>query len=270
MHRQYLHVEGRTTAYFDTAPGRADLPVAALIHGFPLDASMWEAQLRHPPPGWRLIAPDLRGFGGSTDVEASAPSIDDYADDVVDVLRALDIPGAVVAGLSMGGYVTFAILRRAPALVRAIVLADTRAGADSPEAREGRRAMLALLDREGPAGVATQLLPRLLSEHTRQTRPDVESGVRRLTKQQSAQAIRGALVRLMTRPDATSELAGCAVPALVIVGEHDAITPVDEARRLAGGLPDAELAVIPHAGHMANIEQPDAFSSALAAFLARL
>src|ERR687895_167971 len=108
MHRQYLHVGSRTIAYFDTAPEATTLPVMVLVHAFPLAASMWEPQMREAPSGWRLVAPDLRGFGGSSDTDLSNPSIGDYAVDVIDMLRELKVTQAVVAGLPMGGYVSFA------------------------------------------------------------------------------------------------------------------------------------------------------------------
>jgi pimeloyl-ACP methyl ester carboxylesterase len=272
MHRQFVHVGGRTLAYLDSAPGSNGSPAAVLVHAFPLAASMWEPQLRAAPPGWRLLAPDLRGFGGSTapDSDLDHPSINDYASDVIDLLAELGIDRAVVVGLSMGGYVTLATFRRAPALVRGVVLADTRAGADSLEARANRRSLLALLDREGPSGVARDLIPKLLGPFAHLDQPDLEAGLRRLIKQQSAAAIRGAIVRLMERPDSTPLLADIRVPALVLVGQDDSVTPVSEAERLATAIAGAELVVIPRSGHLSSLERPKDFSTALSAFLSRL
>jgi 3-oxoadipate enol-lactonase len=270
MHRQYLHVGSRTIAYYDTAPEAPALPVMVMVHGFPLAASMWEPQLREPPVGWRLLAPDLGGFGGSTDAEVSNPSIADYAVDVIHLLRELDIASAVVAGLSMGGYVSFALIRQAPQLVRALVLADTRAGADTSEGRANRRATLALVDREGSSGVARELPSKYLGQATRELRPDLEASVRRIIKQQSPSAIRGGLVRLMDRPDSTALLATINVPCLVIVGDEDVVTPPDEARRMADAIPAAQLSVIPGAGHLSNLEQPELFGASMSAFLSRL
>lgn len=272
MHRQYVHVDSRTLAYFDSAPGDRSRRVALFVHGFPLGAAMWEPQFKAVPPGWRFLAVDLRGFGGSTidDGDDDVARIDDYATDAIDVLRELEIPRAVVAGMSMGGYVVFAMLRQAPELFDAVVLADTRPGADTLEGRGNRRNMLAVLDREGPSGVARGMIDTLIGKTTALERPEVEPLVRRLIKQQSPAAVRGAIHRMMERPDSSDALATLRVPALIVVGEEDAITPVDDARRMQAAAPKAELVVIPRAGHLSNLEQPEAFNAALAAFLSRL
>ena len=269
MTRQYCHVGSRTIAYLDSAPGARDLRAVVLLHAFPLGASMWEPQLRSVPKGWRLITPDLRGFGGSTS-DNGTPTMDDYAVDVMGLLGELGVGRAVVGGCSMGGYATFALLKRAPDLAIGVVLSDTRMGADSPEGRANRRSMLALVDREGPSGVARDMMPKLLGPTSRQSRQDVEALVRRLIKQQSPQAIRGAIVRMMDRPDAFATLQSVTVPTLIVTGEEDALTPVDDARKMHAAQPKAELVIIPGAGHLANLETPDAFNAVLAGFLARV
>lgn len=272
MARQYLQAAGRTLAYLDSAPGAGPRPTLVLAHAFPLGAQMWEPQLRAMPDGWRLIALDLRGFGGSTDPdpEASFPSLDEYADDVIDLLTGLELDQAVLGGLSMGGYVMLAVMRRAPELARALVLADTRAGADSSEGRAARRGMLALVDREGPQGVAQEMMPKLLGRTTIETNPDAAETVRRLIKGQSPAAIRGAILRMMHRPDATPGLSAIAVPTLVIVGEEDTLTPPAESEVMAGAIAGATLVTIPGAGHLSNLERPDRFNDALMPFLGRL
>jgi 3-oxoadipate enol-lactonase len=189
---------------------------------------------------------------------------------VIDLLRELGIESPVIGGLSMGGYVTFAVLRRLPALARAVVLADTRASADTLEGRANRRSMLALVDREGPSGVARDMMPKLLGATSRDSRPDVEPLVRRLIKQQSPQAIRAAIVRMMDRPDSFATLQSVTAPTLIVTGEEDALTPVDDARKMHASQPKAELVIIPAAGHLANLEAPAAFNAALAGFLARV
>jgi pimeloyl-ACP methyl ester carboxylesterase len=270
MHRQYLHGDTRTIAYYDSAPGDRSSKVAVLLHAFPLAATMWEPQFKAVPSGWRLIAPDLRGFGGSTLEQAESPSIDDYAADVVHLLNELGFASAVIGGCSMGGYAAFAVLRRAPGLARGLVLVDTRGGADNLEARANRRSMLAKVDREGSSGVAQEMIGKLIGPTTIERRPDVQSNIRRLIKQQSAPAIRGAIVRMMERPDSFATLQGVTVPALVVVGQEDTLTPVAESEKLAQTMPNAELVVLPRAGHLSSVEQPEAFNAALAAFLSRL
>jgi 3-oxoadipate enol-lactonase len=267
MTRQYCHLGSRTIAYLDSVPGGQELRTIVLLHAFPLGAGMWEPQIRSIPQGWRLLTPDLRGFGGSTDPDAGAPSMDDYAADVIGLLSELGITRAVVGGCSMGGYATFALLRRAPELVSGLVLSDTRLGADTPEGRANRRSMLALVDREGPSGIARDMMPKLLGPATRETDQTVESTVRRLIKQQSPDGIRRAIQRMMDRADATPIVSSVRVPTLVIVGEDDVLTPAQESQRIVEAIPEARLEIIAGAGHLPNLEQPARFNTVLTEFL---
>ena len=188
----------------------------------------------------------------------------------MDLLQELSVPRAVIGGLSMGGYVALALLQGAPQVIAGLVLADTRATADSPEGRANRRNMLALVDREGPSGVAREMMPKLLGTTTRELNASVEAQVRRLIKQQSPVAIRGAIHRMMHRPDSTALLPLVTVPTLVIVGDEDELTPPDDSQRIAEAVPGATLVTIPAAGHLSNLEQPDAFNAALNGFLTKL
>lgn len=227
---------------------------------------MWERQLALANRGWLVIAPQFRGFDdGHTDPQAD--SIDDYAGDVIDLLDALHVDEAVFGGLSMGGYVAFALLRHAARYVHALILADTKAPADTPEGVEGRKRMIELAGTKGTAAVADDLLPKLLGETTRRTKPSVVDEVRALATANSAAAVAGALRVLMTRPDSTPQLATIHVPTLIIVGEEDTLTPravADEMHHAIGG---SELVVIPRAGHLTNLEEPDAFDAAVSRFL---
>lgn len=271
VHRQYFHLDSRTISYFDSAPMARSARVVVLIHAFPLGAAMWEAQAKALPDGWRLLAPDLRGFGGSTLLEPDDdPMIDDYAADVEDLLRELGVTSAVLGGLSMGGYATLALLRRTPGLASGVVLANTRAGADTTEGRANRRSMLALLDREGPPGIARDMMPKLLGKTTLETRADVEPLVRRLIKQQSPTALRGAVLRMMQRPDSLGVIERVKVPTVIIAGDEDVLTPVEESRKMLAVTDQAELIILPAAGHLTNLEQPAAFNDALRSFLGRL
>jgi pimeloyl-ACP methyl ester carboxylesterase len=231
-----------------------------------MNARMWEPQLSLAANGWRVIAPQLRGMdGGSADPPAT--SMDDHAADVVDLLDALHVEDAVVGGLSMGGYVAFALQRHAPRYIRALVLADTRPQADTPEGVEARKKMLALVREKGPSAVADEMIPKLLGEQTRRTRPDVAERIRDLILSSSAEAIANAITALMTRADATPLLPTIHVPTLIIVGEQDAITPPALSEQMYKDIKGSEYVVIPNAGHMANLEQAEAFNAALARFL---
>ena len=237
-----------------------------LIHGFPLNARMWEPQLALAASGWRVIAPQLRSMdGGSTDQPAT--SMDDHAGDIIDLLDALHVDDAAVGGLSMGGYIAFALFRLAPRYVRALVLADTRPQADTPEGVDGRRKMLALVKEKGPAAVADEMMPKLLGEHTRRTRPDVADRVRSLILASSADAIANAITALMTRVDSSPLLESIHVPTLIMVGEQDTITPPPLSEQMHQAIKGSEYIAIPNAGHLANLEQPDAFNAALVGFL---
>lgn len=271
MTRQYCHIGSRTIAYLDSAPKGAALRTLVLLHAFPIGANLWEPQMRSVPDGWRLITPDLRGFGGSSELDSiSNLSMTDYAEDVRDLLDELHIDRAVVGGASMGGYAAMAFLQTSGDRVDGLVLANTRAGADSPEARANRRNMLAVVDREGPSGVARDMVGKLLGKTTHETQPDLEAFIRRLIKQQSPIAIRTAIQRMMHRPDSMPLLKTTTVPSLVVTGEEDELIPTDESRAMAAALKDSTLVIVPKAGHLANLEQPDAFNSALHAFLAKL
>ena len=272
MVRQYLQLGQRTLAYLDSDPAATDAPVLILAHAFPLGAQMWEPQLKGAFQGWRILSPDLRGFGGSTDErpEDVEPSIDDYADDIASLIREVVKAPVVLGGLSMGGYAAFAVMRRTPALVRALVLADTRAGADSLEGRAARKAMLTLLEREGPQGVAREMMPKLLGQTTREQNPDAEETVRRLIKRHSPNGIRDAILRMMERPDSAPFLPSITIPTLVLVGDEDVLTPPPESEAIAAAVPNASLVRIAGAGHLSNLERPQAFEASIDGFLAGL
>ena len=254
--------------YLEAAPASADRPrgTLLLLHAFPLNARMWEGQLALARTGWRVIAPQLRGFDGGSG-EPPAASVDDYAGDVIDLLDALHVKQAVVGGLSMGGYVAFAMLRHAARYVQGLILADTRAQADTPEGVAGRARMLQLVQDKGPSAVADEMIPKLLGETTRTTRPAVTEQVRSLALASSADAIAGAVRALMTRPDSTPLLSTIHVPTLIVVGDEDTVTPPAASDEMHRAIAGSELVRIAQAGHLSNLEQPDMFTAALAAFL---
>jgi 3-oxoadipate enol-lactonase len=250
------------------APPQGNRPrgTLVLLHAFPLNARMWEPQLALAAQGWRVIAPHLRGFdGGTTDPPAS--TVDDYAGDVIDLLDGLHVEDAVIGGLSMGGYAAFAILRHAPRYVRALILADTRSQADTPEGKAARTRMLQLLAEKGPPAVVEEMIPKLLGASTQASRPEQAERVRALALSNPAEAIAGAIRALMTRPDSTPLLSTIHCPTLIVVGAEDTLTPPALSEEMHRAIAGSQLVVVPGAGHLSSLEQPDAFNSALAAFL---
>jgi len=237
-----------------------------LIHGFPLTPGMWDPQLALADRGWRVIAPELRGFGDGKD-DPLTTSIDDYAGDTIDLLDRLHVKDAVVCGLSMGGYTTFAMFKHAPTYFRAMVLADTKSQGDSPEGVAGRKNMQQLVREKGPGAVADALLPKLFCEATRRDKPEVVDALRKQITGNSVESIVGALTAMMTRPDVTPMLPSIRIPVQVIVGAEDALTPPPLSEQMHTDIPGSELVVIPEAGHMSNLEQPQAFNDALGRFL---
>jgi pimeloyl-ACP methyl ester carboxylesterase len=240
--------------------------VLVLLHAFPLNSTMWDGQRTLASGGWRVLAPDLRGTNGG-DGDPPAASVDDYAGDVIDLLDALHVKDAVVGGLSLGGYVAFALFRLAPTYIRGLILADTRAEADTPQSIEGRKRMLALLDEKGPEAIAADMLPKLLRPATHEKRPDMVQAVRKIILSNSAQSIGSAINALMTRPDSTPLLHKIHVPTLIIVGDEDTATPPAASEKMQTAIAGSELAVIPASGHLSNIEQPETFNRTVASFL---
>lgn len=245
-------------------------PVVVLLHGFPLSKDMWRPQVLALQKDYRVIVPDLRGFGGSSPFDAS-PSLEQMADDVAGLLTALNAHEPVVlGGLSMGGYLALAVARKYPTLLRALILADTRAEPDDAQAKANRDTMIEFARSHNAGDVIDKMMPKLLAEKTRQEKPDVELQVHSVASAQSIDGIIGALKVLRDRPDARSALADIRVPTLVLVGSDDTLTPPTMAESLAAGIAGAKLVKIPGAGHMSNLEEPMAFNAAIEAFLQSL
>jgi len=227
---------------------------------------MWEPQLTLAANGWRILVPELRGFGAGAG-DPPTTSIDDYAGDTIDLLDGLHIETAVICGLSMGGYAALAMFRHAPRYFHAMVLADTKSQGDSAEAVAGRKGMQQLVREKGQAAVADALLPKLVGDTTRRERPDVIEDLRQQITGNSVESIVGALDALMTRPDSTPTLGTIHCPVQILVGDEDAITPPALSEQMHKDIPGSELAIIKGAGHMSNMEQPRLFNDALARFL---
>ena len=247
--------------------GGTGVPVV-FVHGFPHDRTLWTPQLQGLTVQARCFAVDLRGFGETT---ATPPySVDQYADDLAGFMDVLHIERAVIAGLSMGGYVAFAMWRRHAHRVRGLVLANTKAGADTNEAREKRKANMTVAREQGSGAIADAMITGMLGKTTRSKRPDIVNTVHRMMSAASVDGVVGALQAMMDRPDSTGTLATIDVPTVVVTGDEDAIIPIEEARVLHAGIRGSSLEVIAGAGHLSNLERPAAFNHILSEFLARL
>ena len=235
-----------------------------LLHGFPHDRTLWTPQLRAPAAGCRYIAPDLPGFGESD--RLATPSLDTWADGMIALLDTLGVARAIVGGLSMGGYLALACWRRHPERVAGLVLADTRAGGDTPEARTRRVEMQALARTEGAGAIVERMAPGMTGRTTRESRPEVVATLDTMMRRATPDALVDALQVLMDRPDATAALATIAVPTLIPCGDEDVLTPVAESEAMRAAIPGSALEVIRGAGHVSNVEAPSAFNRLLSAF----
>lgn len=251
-------------AYDDVGAG---LPVL-FVHAFPLNRTMWAPQVSALVERCRCIAADLRGFGEST--VCPPYSMEQYADDLVHLLDQVHVPRAVIVGCSMGGYLAFTMWRRHRDRVRALVLADTRAGADSDQALARRRELIEVARTEGSTAIANLQIAGIVGKTTREKQPDTYDAVHRMIAQAPAEGIVGALEAMMLRPDSTPLLAGIDVPTLVVVGEEDALTPEKEARAIHERVPGSRMEVIAQAGHLASLERPASFNHVLTEFLVSL
>ena len=263
----FAEVDGARLHYAEAGSGE---PALVLLHAFPLHSGMWAPQLEGLSSGRRVIAPDLLGFGGSDAPESMYRyTMLGYADLVAGLLDRLGLDRVVLGGLSMGGYVAFAFLRQYPERVSALILADTRAEADTTEAYERRTNQQDQVARIGTTALIEVLLAGLLSDHTKATRLDLVEQVRRLLANPAAGFI-GALEAMKHRPDATDELSAISVPTLVIVGEDDSLSPPEVARDIHERIKGSTLAVLPRAGHLSSLEAAEEFNAAVAGFLGRL
>ncbi len=228
-----------------------------LAHAFPLDHSMWSAQIERFGSQAQVIAPDLRGFG-SSGVTVGTVSMEQMADDLAAILDQLGVVEPVVlAGLSMGGYVAWQFARKYPERLRALVLANTRATADTPEARQGRMNLVEQVLSAGPAVVADAMLPRLFTSESFQRVPGAVEFVRERILLSSPEGIAAALRGLAARPDMSDLLGRLRVPTLAIAGSDDVITPADEMRKMAAAIPQSELVVLNGVGHLTAVEAPN-------------
>ena len=258
----FINVNGIQMAYTDTGAGR---PVV-LIHGYPFNRSLWNEQVAALSGSYRVIAPDLRGFGES-DSSAEVATMNRMAQDVGLLLDHLGIARATLGSLSMGGYVALAFYKQFASRVRALILADTRATPDTEEAKQTRAQQAEKALAEGMAGIADAMLPKLLTPETVSKRPEIVKRVRDMMLKTKPEGAAAALRGMAEREDLTSLLSKITVPTLIIVGAEDAITPVADSEKMNAGIGGSRLVVLENAGHVSNLERTEQFNEALLEFL---
>jgi 3-oxoadipate enol-lactonase len=246
---------------------RGSGPVLLLVHGFPLDHQMWRHQLDGFASEYRVIAPDLRGFGQSI-VTPGVVTMQRFANDLAALLNELEVREPItLCGLSMGGYIAWQFAKLHRQRLGKLVLCDTRAAADTAEAAKARLDNAQKVLAEGPQAIVDGMVARLFAQQTITEQPDLVKAQREIMLGTKPEAIAAALRGLAEREDFSGRLAEFDVPTLVICGEHDAIIPPEEMQSIATGLPKGTFALIAEAGHMAPLEQPAAVNQALRAFL---
>jgi pimeloyl-ACP methyl ester carboxylesterase len=256
------HVRGIEMAYEDEGAG----PALLLLHGYPFNRSLWREQAGFFSESYRVITPDLRGFG-ETSAAGELATMDEMARDVAALLEHLDIRRAVVGGLSMGGYVALSFYRRFPLRVRALVLADTRPQSDTDEARRNRAGQAETILRDGMEAIADGFLAKVLAPATLARQPAIVARVRQMITTTDPQGAAAALHGMAARTDHTDFLPGILAPALILVGSEDQLTPVQDAELMHREIRGSRLEIIEGAAHLSNVEQPAHFNRALADFL---
>lgn len=261
----FIRVDDIQLAYEDTGLG---LPVV-LLHGYPFNRSLWAEQVSTLSNSYRVITPDLRGLGES-DAKPGAATMNRMAEDVAALLNHLEISRAVVGGLSMGGYVALAFYKQFPSRVRALVLADTRAQADSEEGKQTRFQQAEKALAEGMAGIADSMLPKLLTPETVSKHPEIVKRVRDMMLKTKPEGAAGALLGMAERDDQTPLLAQIKCPTLILVGREDPITPVQDSEKMHHEIAGSRLVVIDNASHVSNLERTEQFNEELVRFLKTL
>jgi 3-oxoadipate enol-lactonase len=241
-------------------------PTIVFLHAFPLHAAMWDAQIQVVQnAGFDTLALDFPGFGNTS--SGGQRTMQEFAQFIADRLERRGVTSLVLVGLSMGGYAAFRLLEKLPPdALRGLVLADTKASPDAPEARTKRLRTAARVEAEGTAFLVSELVPGLLGANAS---PAARDRAADLASSASQTAVYNALAALASRPDSRDQLEDINVPTLVIVGQDDSVTTLEDARLMADTIPDARLEIISGAGHLSNLEQPETFNHVLLEFLKR-
>jgi 3-oxoadipate enol-lactonase len=247
-------------SYSDTGSG----PVVVLLHGYPFNRTLWIDQVKALSKTHRVITPDLRGHGESS---VGSGSMNQMASDVASLLDARGIDRATIGGLSMGGYVTLAFYRQFPQRVNALILADTRAQADTEENKRVRAEQIKTVLSQGMKPIVDAMLPKLVHPETVSRRPEAVKGLRDMMIHTKPEGAAAALEGMATRDDQTGLLSHITVPTLIIVGKDDPITPLQDSEKMHERISGSRLVVIDTASHVSNLERPEEFNAALLSFL---
>ena len=250
--------------------GQPEVQPLLLVHGFPLDQTMWRAQVSELSKSCRVLAPDLRGFGQSSPIagDDAVVTMAQFADDLAALLSALQVKEPVTfCGLSMGGYIAWQFAARHADKLGRLILCDTKAAADTKEGAEGRHKLAAKVLAEGSQAAADAMLPKLFSKRSLESKAPCVEETQQVILRTKPQTIAAALRGMAAREDFTSRLGGISARTLVLCGAEDVITPPSEMRTVAAAIPGAEYAEIPAAGHMTPLEDPQGVTQAIRKFL---
>lgn len=258
-----LNVNGAATSYHDSA--KKTLPVI-FIHGFPFRKSCWDPQFEFLKETHRVITYDLPGFGRSSPLNTEA-SIAAYAEHLIKFMDGLHLEKAIVCGLSMGGYILLNAAERYTERFSAIILCDTQCLADSKENVQKRYDTIKTIEEKGPEEFAEGFLRNTLTEHTHKHRAELVENVRSMILSNNQEAVTAALRAMAGRKETCSGLKDIRIPALILCGEEDALTPASLSEFMFNHIPNAELRILPKAGHLSNLEAPDTFNDHLHNFI---
>jgi 3-oxoadipate enol-lactonase len=261
------HINGIDLSFEDTGP--RDGMAVVFLHAFPMSGAMWSGQVNALSDRYRTVTMDVRGFGRSADPTGQY-TLETFVDDLLALMDHLGLPRAVLCGLSMGGYIALRAVERAPDRVGGLVLCDTRSESDTNEARLKRGDAIKAIRVAGLSGFAAKFVQQVFAPVTIERQPELVRQARAWIESNHPTGVCGALLAMAARTDTTGALGSIRAPVLVLVGEHDALTPPSVARAMAARIAGAECHAVPDAGHMSNLENPATFNGRLRAFLDRL
>lgn len=249
--------------------GAPNALAVVLIHGFPFNHEMWTPQIQALQDKFRVVAYDLRGHG-SSGVGDGQYMLEFFVDDLLGLLDHLKIEKAVLCGMSMGGYIALRAIERNPEWVKGLILADTQSKSDSNEAKLKRATAIKSVKANGVNAYADDFVKSVFTPQTLAGNEAAVEKIRRIIQRNSSLGICGALLALASRTDTTEALSGIQVPTLILVGEHDALTPPSASQDMHSKIPNSEFHLVPNAAHMSNIESPEEFNKQILTFLDRL